>query len=132
MAWLQPKTDWRESDWFNIEDYNRIKNNLNEIRLQALVLWPDFSWDEMGVDKDYNDYFYADEINQFESNLEHICTDVFPFVVGDGQTFYDNQPFIDWRELNRIETACRLIYRNIQGRIQGRQRLPITLNGGRF
>ena len=31
--WQQPKTDWQSSDFFNIEDYNRIKGNLNEIRL---------------------------------------------------------------------------------------------------
>lgn len=27
--WQQPKTDWQSSDFFNIEDYNRIKGNLN-------------------------------------------------------------------------------------------------------
>lgn len=133
MAWLQPKTDWQESEWFNIEDYNRIKNNLNEIRSQALILWLDFSWDEMGADKEYSDYsFYADEINRFESNVENICAGVYPFQVGERQTFYDNQPFIGWKELNRIEEACRFMYSNIQSRIEGRQRLPITLNGGRF
>lgn len=31
MAWQQPKTDWKESDYFNVEDYNRIKGNLNEL-----------------------------------------------------------------------------------------------------
>lgn len=41
--WQQPKTDWQASDYFNIKDYNRIKGNLNEIRRQALILWPDFT-----------------------------------------------------------------------------------------
>lgn len=30
--WQTPKTDWKASDFMNIEDYNRIKNNLNELR----------------------------------------------------------------------------------------------------
>ena len=38
--WQKPKTDWQASDFFNIEDYNRIKGNLNEIRTQALAVWP--------------------------------------------------------------------------------------------
>ena len=131
--WQQPKTDWRENDFFNIQDYNRIKGNLIEIRSQALVLWPNFPFEEMGEDKTYQDYgFYADEINRFGANHDHIRTGTFPFVIGERQTFYDNQPFIDWRELNRIEEACRFIYNNIQSRINGRKKLAFTLNGGAF
>ncbi|WP_312503973.1 hypothetical protein [Lacrimispora sp.] len=131
--WRQPKTNWKETDFFNIEDYNRIKDNLNEIRSQALLLWPDFAFEEMGADKTYQDYgFYADEINRFEANVENIRFGTYPFKTGSRQTFYDNQPFIDWRELNRIEEVCRLIYSNIQSRINGRKTLEITLNGGAF
>lgn len=131
--WQLPKTNWKENDFFNIEDYNRIKGNINEIRSQALLLWPDFEFEEMGADKTYQDYgFYADEINRFEANVNHICTGTYPFKVGSRQTFYDNQPFIDWKELNRIEEACRLIYSNIQSRYYGRKTLSFTLNGGAF
>ncbi|GLB24179.1 hypothetical protein LXJ15735_04200 [Lacrimispora xylanolytica] len=131
--WQPPKTNWKENDFFNIEDYNRIKGNINEIRSQALLLWPDFEFEEMGADKTYQDYgFYADEINLFEANVNHICTGTYPFKVGNRQTFYDNQPFIDWKELNRIEEACRLIYSNIQSRYYGRKILSFTLNGGTF
>ena len=133
MAWLEPKTDWQASDFFNIQDYNRIKGNLNEIWTMALTMWPDFSFEEMGTDKTYEDYgFYADEINKFEENLEHICQGTFPFDIGEKQIFYDNQPFIDWRELNRIEEACRLIYSNIRSREAGRRYLAFVLNGGDF
>ena len=38
--------------------------------------------------------------------------------------------FIDWKELNRIEEACRLMYSNIQSRITGRRHLSFILNGG--
>ena len=126
--WQTPKTDWQESDFFNVEDYNRIKGNLNEIRAQAVILWPEFSLEDMGADKTYEDYsFYADEINRFETN---VGAGTYPFAVGNQKTFYDNQPFIDWQELNRIEEACRLIYSNIQSRLNGRKILAFTLNGG--
>ena len=131
--WQQPKTDWKAEDFFNVEDYNRIKGNLNEIRAVALPLWPAFEFEEMGADKTYQDYgFYADEINRFEANVEHICAGTFPFPVGEQQTFYENQPFIDWQELNRIEEACRLIYSNICSREAGRKTLAFILNGGAF
>ena len=131
--WQQPKTDWKAEDFFNVEDYNRIKGNLNEIRALALTLWPDFEFEEMGADKTYQDYgFYADEINRFEANVDHICSGTFPFPVGEQQTFYENQPFIDWQELNRIEEACRLIYSNICSREEGRKTLAFILNGGAF
>ena len=131
--WQTPKTDWQESDFFNVEDYNRIKGNLNEIRAQAVILWPEFSLEDMGADKTYEDYsFYADEINRFETNVGRICAGTYPFAVGNQKTFYDNQPFIDWQELNRIEEACRFIYNNIQSRINGRKKLAFTLNGGAF
>ena len=133
MAWLEPKTDWQADDYFNIQDYNRIKGNLNEIRAQALVMWPDFPFEDMGEDKTYQDYgFYADEINRFEENVEHICEGTFPFAVEAKQTFYENTPFITWEELNRIEEACRLMYSNIRSRIEGRRRLAFVLNGGGF
>ena len=129
--WQTPKTDWQESDFFNVEDYNRIKGNLNEIRAQAVILWPEFSLEDMGADKTYEDYsFYADEINRFETNVGRICAGTYPFAVGNQKTFYDNQPFIDWQELNRIEEACRIIYINIQSRLNGRMILAFKFNGG--
>ena len=129
--WQTPKTDWQESDFFNVEDYNRIKGNLNEIRAQAVILWPEFSLEDMGADKTYEDYsFYADEINRVETTVRRICAGTYPFAVGNQQPFYDNQPFIDWQELTRLEEACRLIYSNIQSRLNGRKILAFTLNGG--
>ncbi len=131
--WQQPKTDWQDGDYFNIDDYNRIKGNINEIRDLALTLWPDFTFEAMGEDKTYQDYsFYADEINKFEANIDHICAGTFPFEVGERKTYYDNTLFIQWDELNRIESACLKIYRNIMGRAEGIRRLAFTLNGGAF
>lgn len=131
--WQKPKTNWQPSDFFNIEDYNRIKGNLNEIRTQALILWPDLKFLTMGEDKTYQDYsFYADEINLFEENIEKLREGIFLFSVGEKKTYADNTPFIDWKELNRIESACLFIYENVIGTITGRNTLAFTLNGGIF
>ena len=93
--WQQPKTDWKASDFFNIGDYNRIKGNINEIRDLALTLWPDFEFEEMGEDKTYQDYgFYADEINRFEANIDHVCVGTFPFNVGERQFYQDRKSVV--------------------------------------
>ena len=110
--WQQPKTDWRASDFFNIQDYNRIKGNLNEIRSMALELWPEFEFEDMGQDK-----------------LDHICTGTYPFEIGDKRTYSENQPFIGWEELNRIESACLKMYLNIQSGMDSRPTLEMTLGG---
>lgn len=128
--WQQPKTDWRASDFFNIQDYNRIKGNLNEIRSMALELWPVFLFEDMGQDKTYQDYgFYADEINRFENNLDHIRTGTYPFEIGEKRIYSENQPFISWEELNRIESACLKMYLNIQSGMDSRPTLEMTLGG---
>lgn len=131
--WQQPKTDWKKDDFFNIQDYNRIKGNLNEIRSMAVTMWSDFPWEDLGSDKTYDDYgFYADEINRMETDLEFIVQGTFPFPIGEKKVYYDNQPFIDWKELNRIENACLTIFLNIQGRIIGRRRLAFPLGKRRM
>ena len=95
--WIQPKTNWQPEDYFNIDDYNRIKGNLNELKSLALVVWPNVPFEEMGADKTYSDYgFYADEINRFEMNVDHIRDATVPLEMGEKQTFYENQSFIDF------------------------------------
>ena len=63
----------------------------------------------MGADKTYTDFYYADEFNKFENNLDRINNTVFPQDIGVKQTFYDNGAFISSAEMNRLETACQLI-----------------------
>ena len=131
--WQTPKTDWKASDFMNIEDYNRIKNNLNELRDMSRELWKEFPFEEMGEDKTYTDYgFYADEINRFEANVDHICEGTYPFDVGGRKNYQDNQPFITWEELNRIESACLIMHNNFTGALAGRKSLAFTLGGGDF
>lgn len=130
--WQQPKTDWKETDFFNVEDYNRIKGNLEAVHEQAVELYGEIVLQDMGADKSYQDYgFYADEINAFEENIERLCAGTYPFQVGEKRLYYSNQPFIGWQELNRIESACRTMYENLTGQAGGRPRLALCLGRGK-
>lgn len=126
--WQEPKLNWVKNDPINIEDYNRIKNNLAELREMAIRLYPEFSI-AVNPDKARSDYPYADEINQLEENLETIRSHTYLFQTGQRRTYYDNQPYIDWQELNRLESATLLIHDNLQGQAEGKRRLSFRLGG---
>lgn len=107
---VSEKTDWESSDRFNASDYNRIKGNLNFLHERAEQFYPNFGIIDMGADKGYADYPYAKEINNFEKNLETINKNVYTQNIGMTSTFYSNGAFIQWNELNRIESATLRIY----------------------
>lgn len=143
MAWITPKTNWKASydgageyleDFFNIEDYNRIKNNLLYLKDVANELFGNMPNVTVGQDKHYpiagspdfdNDNFFADEINAIEDGLDAIDTAIGLFEHGDKQTFYENGRFIDYNELNRIESAELELHTYIMDSIAGKSRLAI-------
>lgn len=109
--WKAPRNDWISTSRFNIEDYNRIKNNIEFLGELASSLNVPFNIELMGADKaSYKDYFYADEINLFETNIDIINRFIFTQDIGNKKEFFDNALFIDCVELNRLENACLIIY----------------------
>ena len=130
--WTKPKIDWEMSSRFDMRDYNRIKNNLDYLKELFLTLFPFITWQGMGVDKGYMDYPYADDINKFEDNLDILNNSFINLGIGDKKTFYENQPFIDFNELNRIEKGIQVLYEHLHGSSQNRPMLIFTLNGGIF
>lgn len=132
MAWKTPKTDWKPSDYINIGDYNRWIGNIKELGAMANEVYASFSIGNLGSDKTYSDYIYADEINAIENDLEAICRNTYPFPIGSKKLYYPNQATLNYAEINRIESACKLIHEQLQGQINGRPLLEFTLNGGIF
>lgn len=145
MAWTTPKTDWKAEysnieiylgDFFNVEDYNRIKNNLQYIDDRAKELFygiPDLN---LGADKHYpipgspdfnNDNIFADEINAIENGLQGIQDVIALFDYGTAKLFYENGAFIDYNELNRLESAMLDLYEHIESSIAGKMRLSFRL-----
>lgn len=107
FVWEEPKTDWKETDRFNIRDYNRIKNNLAYLHEQMITLVLYFPIKEMGEDiTDYTGYWDYNIFNNFEENLDLINARIENKNFGQSQRFFSNGVFIGYSELNRIESAC--------------------------
>lgn len=138
MGWITPKTDWAAKmdekgrytgDYFNTADYNRIKSNIQYLRDLAVSMYADFDIQDMGSDKGYTDYPYADEINRMETNLGIIAAHTFQKNYGEGQIYTDNGAFIDFSELNRIENAMLDLYNHLCSQYEGRRMLEFMLGG---
>lgn len=132
MAWVAPKTDWKSSDRFNISDYNRIRGNLEYLHDYVEKLYTFFSMADLGVDKQsYADYFYAREFNGFEEALEQINSTAYTQDIGEKQTFSDNGVFIDWNELNRLESATLKIYNLLERQENALPHMAFRLGSGK-
>lgn len=133
--WITPKTDWNgyvdsngdyQGDRFNSTDYNRIKNNIQYLRDMAVEMYAEFSISAL-TDKGTADYPYADEINTIETNLETVAENTFHKDYGRKMIFSDNAAFIDFNELNRIESATLDLYNQLSNQHNGRRMLKFML-----
>lgn len=126
--WTEPKTDWESTDYFNLTDYNRIKNNIAYLRELALEVFVDFPFEDMGDDKSsYSEYPYADEFNAMENNLESMRENTFLFDDSEPKQWYENQRTPNYEDFNRLERACLLFYNGFNGIKENKRRLPFRL-----
>lgn len=130
MAWETPKTDWYgetdaegiyTGDRFNAVDFNRIKNNLEFLRDLAITMYEEFAINKLGDDRTAKDYFYADEINDLEENLNTINIKSINRSYGSPPTYYDNGNVMDFTELNRLESAILDLYNRLTNESEGRR-----------
>lgn len=129
MAWSTPKTDWYgetvdgvyTGDRFNAADFNRIKNNLVYLRELAIKMYDEFAIQNVGSDKTYKDYFYADEINALEANLVTINNHSLKRSYGTVLSYVDNGNVMDFKELNRLEGAILDLYDKLTNESEGRR-----------
>ena len=131
MAWSTPKTDWSGEfvdgvyvgDKFNAVDFNRIKNNLAYLRELAIKMYDEFDIHSLGDDRTPQDYFYADEINKLEENLVTINTNSLKRSYGEAPIYVDNGNVMDFKELNRLESATFDLYDKLTNEHDGRRTL---------
>ncbi|HIR04221.1 MAG TPA: hypothetical protein IAD34_09195 [Candidatus Scatovicinus merdipullorum] len=130
MAWITPKTNWYgktdpegiyTGDRFNAMDFNRIKNNLEYLWELAIKLYKSFTINLLGIDRTPADYFYADEINKLEENLNVINDNTLKRSYGSSPVYADNESTMDFNELNRLEGAILDLHDRLTNEFEGRR-----------
>lgn len=129
MAWIEPKTDWTSSDYFNSEDYNRIIGNIAYLKAYLDDLFNDLTNVSLGAEKDVKSLIYAREINAIEQSLETLNLETYNLDIGETKTYQTNKSTPLWSEFNRIESAIFKIYQVMTAQKMNLQRLAFTLGG---
>lgn len=128
VEWKEPKTDWAITDRFNYADFNRIKNNLLWLQEKANELYRSFEMADMGEDMtSYEEYYDVDYFNAFESNLDTINSEIYTQDFGVAQRFFENAPFIQYEEVNRIESATLKMRNLLLNQAESRRRIAFRL-----
>ena len=132
MAFITPKTDWAPTDFINYSDYNRIVNNLTELNeLAFTVLEARASFRTMRTADSFLYIPTASMYNNIEYNLQVLNNATYKFNIGTAVYFNTNSNYIDYTELNRIESAILKIYKTLISQEAIRPHLAIQLGGGK-
>lgn len=128
VNYATPKTDWKPTDRFNIQDYNRIKNNLEYVHEKACLRIYPFSIADMGDNMtEYTNSWDVNVFNAFENNVDTMCKNILGNTVGTKKTYYENSVFIDYKELNRIENLTIQMKNTIDNLSAGLRRIPFRM-----
>lgn len=135
--WQEPKVDWKVTydengeyigDFFNAEDFNRMKNNIVHLYDIAKILFSDVeSTLEWQHDKTYRDYLFADEMNTLVENLVKLASRIGLSTPLNRVEYYDNDKTMTYEELNLIEEWTEKIYDLLQNTLDGRRKLQFNL-----
>lgn len=73
MAWITPKTDWNNFDYFNFEDLNRIENNTKEVAsiISKLYYLPTQTY---VLNRTMKTIEFASGFNRIEGNINQLST----------------------------------------------------------
>ena len=126
MSWTTPKTNWTATDFVNVADYNRWKNNLDYLQDLCKQMYT-LVESNMGSDQTTDDVPYEDMLNNIEDTLEAINTASYNFDIGTKEVFSANSYYMDYNEINRIESAELKLYNWLTAEYDAIPRLPFTL-----
>ena len=130
MAWMQPRTDWTAQDFFELSDYERIRDNLFYLQQLARTLYPPVEFEAMG-EYGTSELPYLSFWRAPDANLTALLAGTFrrPDYEGEGD-WHENGPVWDHEALNRIESACLHLYQDLGAQANARQRLAFVMGGG--
>lgn len=127
MAWIQPKTDWVATDYFNVEDYNRINGNVAHLKAYIGTLFDTVEISLSEEEKTNLSLIYAREMNVIENGLAALNGKSYGLNIGESKTYKPNGKVPTFEDYNRIESAILALYEMAQVHKANLPRLALTL-----
>lgn len=124
---IHTKTNWKSTDFFNVADYNRIKNNIQYLSDFASSLFYTFSPITATTDKAIGDIPYASEINKFANDLEQINNSTYHLDIGTKVVYHANGSTPLYSDYNRMENAILNLYTTMTAQKNALAKLPFRL-----
>ena len=120
--WTEPKVNWKPTDYYNIEDWKRVRSNLEHIWSWIIInRLPSYTLLETDTGRERNELPYVHLVNNMEQNLAQLRSAFgVDFTENVAQkTWYSrldalytiNPNFTDW---NRWEMILKRVYESIQ------------------
>lgn len=127
MAWTAPKTNWKATDFFNLDpDYSRIKGNLLWLKDKAEFFYGPVDFLNMG-DYTIEQWPNADFLNHIVENVQALQAAYTPKGSAEMRTYQADGRGWNDRELNVIETNCLLLYQALIRQQNALPKLPLQL-----
>lgn len=110
MAWLNPKTDWGKTDYYNADDLNRVENNTLEVANYLRNILYTIPLENTITDRDTTSIDFISSINRVERNIDAIKN---YFLTPPG--WVNKKVWIlgigfDYTDANRLESNLNSLY----------------------
>ncbi len=133
MAWITPKTNWVDGDYFNLNpDYNRIKGNIEYLIALSKEMYSEYNVPEL-ESNDITGYPTVAFFNNIVNSTKAMLNNCFSPIGAKPMRVYSSNG-VGWNaaELNAIEENHLLLYHALNGQKSGIRKLQITLGGAKF
>ena len=135
--WTNAKTDWKSTDFYNISDYERIRDNILWIKQLAdsvidkdTVIAKTYTYNVPTLtnmaDKEYSDITYASVLNTVENNFALINANTHE-IADERNTFESNGAFYSHIQLNELEEMIQLLHDWLLWDMSGMRKTGFTL-----
>ena len=133
MAWVTPKTNWVNGEYFNYSpDYERIKGNIEYLIELSKEIYPDYAHaplDNLIVGEFPTTMNFTSIITLTRRIMEACYSPKGTLTM---RSVVANAEFWNAAELNAIEGNHLRIYQALTGQKEGIRRLSYTLGGAKF
>lgn len=138
--WTAPKTNWVATDYYNVEDYTRIRDNILWLKYLAdnvitspSVITKSYTYDVPELtempDKTIYDIPYSSVLNVIETNFATINENTHD-LTDSRNVFVGNGAFITYTQLNDLESQILLLHDWLLNDMSKASNLGFTLANG--